>query len=178
MTTSSDYNELILGAGSTTEKRITIPGEEAFRNPTTLDINPTHNPDVLHDLNLHPLPFDDNSFDEIHAYEVLEHLSFQGDYEFFFAEFTEYHRILKPEGKMFITLPAWNSPWAWGDPSHTRVLPPEVFTFLVQQAYADQVGITAMSDFRHIYKADFGILHATMEDGITYIVLQGKKFNI
>ena len=44
-------------------------------------------------------------------------------------------------------------------PSHTRVLPREVFTFLIQPQYTAQVGVTPMSDFRSLYKADFDIIH-------------------
>ena len=89
--------ELIIGCGSRTVKDLSF-GNSEFENPVRLDINADHNPDIVWDLTVHPLPFQDNEFDEIHAYQVLEHLAYQGDYEFFFKEFTEYHRILKPGG--------------------------------------------------------------------------------
>ena len=41
---------------------------------TTLDINPEHNPDVIHDLNKTPLPFEDNQFREIICHHVLNHV--------------------------------------------------------------------------------------------------------
>ena len=74
--------ELLMGCGSRTEKDIYIDNPE-FENVTRLDYNADHNPDVVWDLSVHPLPFNDEEFDEIHAYEVLEHLATQGDYEFF-----------------------------------------------------------------------------------------------
>ena len=126
---------------------------------TTLDNNPGHKPDIVHDLNEIPLPFADNAFDEIHAYEVLEHVGGQGDYRFFFAQWEDFWRLLKPGGVFLGTVPLPTSVWAWGDPSHTRVLPRECFTFLSQENYEKQVGVTAMSDFRHIYKADFEIVY-------------------
>ena len=85
--------ELIIGCGSRTVKDLSF-GNSEFENPVRLDINSDHKPDIVWDLTVHPLPFKDNEFDEIHAYQVLEHLAYQGDYEFFFKEFTEYHRIL------------------------------------------------------------------------------------
>ena len=79
----------------------------------------------------------------------------QGDYKFFFAQFSEFWRILKPNGHLLATCPSRHSPWALGDPSHTRVLQKEMLMFLSQRQYEEQVGITSMSDFRNIYKADF-----------------------
>src|SRR5207253_648488 len=106
-------------------------------------------------LENHPLPFENESFDEIHAYEVLEHLGGQGNWRFFFAEFTEYHRILAPHGSLYAAVPAWNSFWAWGDPSHKRIINEGTLSFLSQEEYAKQVGKTAMSDFRFCYRVDF-----------------------
>ncbi len=107
------------------------------------------------DLEKLPLPFDSNSFDEIHAYDVLEHTGAQGDYKFFFAQFEDFARMLKPNGLFFASVPPVASRWCWADPSHKRVITQDTLTFLSQEEYAKQVGVTPMSDFRYIYKADF-----------------------
>lgn len=167
--------ELLIGCGSTTEKKIYIPGQNAWNNLVTLDINADHNPDVVWDLTKLPLPFSDNEFSEIHAYEVLEHTGTQGDYRFFFKQFEEFHRVLSPGGKMFATVPAPTSPWAWGDPSHTRIFPKEWLTFLRQKSYEEQVGSTSISDFRYIYKADFEILMAKEQNDTLYFIIEAKK---
>lgn len=172
---NSDYRELLIGCGSSMLKKITVSGHEQFTNLTRLDINADHNPDVVWDLRQHPLPFEDNTFDEIHAYEVLEHLAQQGDYKFFFAEFSEYWRILKNKGFFFLTVPDRNSVWAWGDPSHTRIIQIENLTYLDQDAYKQQVGITSISDFRYLYKANFKIGYSEVKDGILSVVLQAFK---
>ena len=71
--------ELLIGAGSNRAKMICSVGRPVeWTKLTTLDFNEDHHPDVVHDLNDLPLPFSDNSFDEIHAYEVMEHLGEQG----------------------------------------------------------------------------------------------------
>jgi predicted SAM-dependent methyltransferase len=145
----------LIGCGRKHDKRLTADGKWTFHNPTTLDYNADHTPNVVWDLHNLPLPFEDSSFDEIHAYEVLEHVGAQGDYKTFFAQFTEFHRLLKTGGYFMATCPSRHSRWAWGDPSHTRILQKEQLHFLSQENYDKEVGKTSMSDFRSIYSADF-----------------------
>lgn len=146
--------ELLIGCGSAWDKRLTCDGTEDWSNLTTLDYNKDHGAEVTWDLMNLPLPFNPNTFDEIHAYEVLEHTGAQGDYKFFFAQFSDFWRILKPNGHLLVTCPSRHSVWALGDPSHTRVLQKEMLLFLDQDSYKD-VGKSSISDFRSIYKADF-----------------------
>lgn len=149
--------ELLLGCGRNHEKKISFPGipNTWSKDLVRLDIDETVGPDVVHDLNITPYPFGDNIFDEIHAYEVLEHCGTQGDYIYFFEQFSELWRILKPGGWLIGTCPRWDSVWAWSDPGHTRIISPQSFLFLSQAKYEEQVEKTAMTDYRHIYEADF-----------------------
>lgn len=117
-------------------------------------------------------------WDEVHAYEVLEHLGSQGDAIAFFAHFHEIWRILKPGGHLYATVPSRFSPWLWGDPSHTRAILPESLTFLDQTQYIAQLDgaqKTAMSDFRGIYKADFRIRLSTDNRETFAFVLESVK---
>ena len=167
--------ELIIGCGSTKDKRISLDGSNIFDDPVFLDYNAAHEPDVVWDLMKMPLPFKENEFDEIHAYEVLEHTGAQGDYKFFFAQFSEFWRILKPNGLLMATCPSRHSPWALGDPSHTRVLQKEMLMFLDQNQYKEQVGVTSMSDFRNIYKADFEPVGINENDESFVFILKAIK---
>lgn len=151
-------SELLLGCGSSRAKKLSLEVRAEWSALVTLDHNADHRPDVVHDMEVLPLPFEDERFEEVHAYECLEHVGRQGDYRFFFAQFSDLWRILKPGGVVLGTVPLPTSVWAWGDPSHTRVIPKETFTFLHQPSY-EQVGMTAMSDFRFCYRADFDIIH-------------------
>lgn len=171
-----NYKELLIGAGSRTIKHIIInENYQEFENVTTLDNNSDHNPDVIWDLRNHPLPFDNDSFDEIHAYDVLEHLAQQGNYEFFFAEFSEYWRILKDGGHLMAMVPDRDSPWAWGDPSHKRIIQEGNLLFLNQSEYESRVGITSMSDFRYLYKANFETVSTKIQDDAFCFVLKALK---
>ena len=168
--------ELLIGCGSSWDKRLKCDADEKWVNLTTLDYNEDHKPDVVWDL-MHPdvLPINwVNEFDEIHAYEVLEHLGQQGDYKLFFKQFTAFHRALKPNGHLCVTCPSRNSVWALGDPSHTRVLQKEMLMFLDQDSYS-QVGTTSMSDFRNIYKANFKPMYVVEDDDKFEFILKAIK---
>ena len=164
--------ELLIGCGSRTNKNLVFDNRKEFECLVRLDINKDHNPDVVWDLTKHPLPFQDNEFDEIHAYEVLEHLAYQGDFQFFFNEFTEYARILKPNGLFCASVP--RGVWTWGDPSHKRVITSETLVFLNQSSYS-QVGKTTMSDFRNIYKANFVKVFEKETDIHFFFILENRK---
>lgn len=169
-------SELLLGCGSRRKKLLHFPDQAAWTDLTTVDINPAHEPDVVWDLNRKPWPLDDDAFDEAHAYELLEHLgSGPGDYESFFADFSEIWRVLAPGGHLFATVPAVTSPWLWGDPSHRRQVSIESLTFLSQSEYERQVGVTAMSDFRHVYKADFELVWQQTEGDTFGFILRAVK---
>lgn len=166
--------DLLIGCGSKRDRRINLRRSE-WRNLVTLDNVASHKPDVLHDLNELPLPFADNSVSEAHGYEILEHVGQQGDARTFFLQFSEFWRILEPGGLLCASVPWWESIWALGDPSHTRVIPPATLTFLDQREYTKQVGVTAMSDFRHLYRADFNVVLAQHNGESLYFALEAVK---
>jgi SAM-dependent methyltransferase len=165
--------ELLIGCGASREK--VFRPQNPWTEIVTLDINPAHKPDVVWDLEKLPYPFEDNQFDEIHAYEVLEHIGQQGDYKTFFAQFSELWRILKPGGTLCATVPSWDGMWAWGDPSHKRIINDGTLAFLSQSQYAEQVGKTTMTDFRYLYKADFKIIHTQTDMDRFAFVLEAIK---
>lgn len=124
-------------------------------------------------------------WDEIHAYEVLEHLGQQGDATSFFAQFSELYRLLKPNGYLCATVPSRFSPWLWGDPSHRRVIVPESLTFLDQEQYKIQIDRriaehqypSNMSDFRDSlgYRADFKLVDQHDNRTTFTFILQAVK---
>jgi SAM-dependent methyltransferase len=157
--------ELLIGCGNSRERRVTTPcGRAEWADLVTMDHDPDCGADVLHNLDETPWPLAESSFDEVHAYEVLEHLGTQGDWRAFFRHFGEIWRVLKPGGLLCATVPDWRSEWAWADPSHTRIIAPGTLLFLSQKEYAERIGKTAMTDFRHSWAGDFDIV-ASQADG-------------
>lgn len=171
---SANKTELVIGAGNCRTPKIHPEANVSdYQNPVFLDIDPKTNPDLIWDLNNRPLPFDKARFDEIHAYEVLEHIGQQGDWRGFFEEWEEYYRILKPGGRIFASVPSLHSRWLWGDPGHTRIISVETLTFLNQKAYEDQTGQTPITDYRDWYQGDFRLLYEN-DDGNTFWFVMEK----
>ncbi len=154
-----------------------VPGRpREWTELVTCDVNPDHHPDVIHDLESLPWPWSDNSFDEIHAYEVLEHLGRLGDERSFFAHFYELWRILKPGGHLCGTSPAWGSIWMFGDPGHKREISSRTFRFLSQKNYQMEIGKTAMTDYRYLWRGDFEpVILVDDSDGTFLFILKAIK---
>ena len=176
--------QLLMGAGHNREKRVVLTTkreDKMWKSLVTCDINPACHVDHVFDLNTYPWPFADEEFQEIHAYEVLEHLGQQGDYKSFFAFFTELYRVMEPDGYFMFTCPSWKSEAAWADPGHTRVLTPITLAFLDQSQYKRQIDECKgwMTDYRSIYKANFVPVNFKLEEsgptaGMFWAILQKK----
>ena len=169
-----EYRELLIGCGNARSKQVRPTGED-WHLLTTLDVDPNCGAHDIHDLESLPLPYPDETFDEIHAYSVLEHIGSQGDWRFFFAQWSDFWRLLKPNGIVCGLMPAPNSIWVWGDPGHTKFIPPNTFTFLDQAQYTEQVGKTAMTDYRHAYKADFSQVYGKVMNAEYCFMMQAIK---
>lgn len=74
-------------------------GEDYKEGFTNIDWNPLAKPDVQHDLNTFPYPFEENTFDRVEAFHVIEHLDRPFDI------MKEIHRILKPGGTLHMKVP-------------------------------------------------------------------------
>lgn len=170
--------ELLLGSGWNLDRQVW-----ASRNPeettsppwkglVTLDWNPRVKPGVVADLGARHLPFRDATFEEIHAYEVLEHVGQQGDWKFFFSQFDEFGRILKPGGHLYIKSPGTNNPWVWGDPGHTRYMGPQVYYFLDKANYEKNQGKTPMTDYRSHFQISWKTVVQLENEKVFMIILR------
>lgn len=153
---------LLLGAGNSRRKRVAWKNDPEWRGElVTLDMNPNCGADVVHDLEQRPLPFPDETFDELAAYDVLEHIGWQGDWKGFFDEFAEYWRLLKPGGIFGIIVPQAEDMLA--DPGHTRFFHSNHFGFLRQAWYEENLKENRpVTDYRWYWRHNFEI--AFMKD--------------
>lgn len=147
---------LVLGCGNSKRQNIFV-GEhigplftDNFKKVVTLDKDEDCKPDIVWNLENFPWPINEE-FEEIHAYEVLEHLGGIGDYESFFATWREIWKALKPGGLVCATTPWWESHWAWQDPGHRRIYSIGLLGYLCQAEYDRQIGVTAMTDYRAFF---------------------------
>ncbi|MGH9663488.1 MAG: class I SAM-dependent methyltransferase [Bryobacteraceae bacterium] len=68
--------------------------------------------DVLCELDHFPYPFRDNSFDEVRAIHVIEHVSDV------IRTMEEFHRLARPGGEVFIVTPHYTDFSSFCDPTH------------------------------------------------------------
>ncbi len=98
---------------SPNEKKLNLGcGEDKKTGYINVDWSPLPNPDVVHDLNAIPYPFEDGSIDLIEAFHVLEHLDRP------FVVMKEFHRILKVDGKLHIKVPHFSRGFTHAEHAH------------------------------------------------------------
>jgi len=98
-------------------------------------------PDVLWDLNKFPYPFEDNTFDEVLAFAILEHLDNT------VKVMEELYRISKPNARVKIKVPYWASYGFATDPTHKSMFTEATFDYF-----------TGKADYGFITDARFRIL--------------------
>jgi hypothetical protein len=81
-------------------------------------------PDVRHDLEVFPWPWEDNSVEEAVFHHVLEHLGHTP--EVFIGVMKELYRVCAPEARVRIVVPHPRHDDFLGDPTHVRVVTPDV----------------------------------------------------
>lgn len=78
----------------------------------TVDWTPLTSPDVVHDLNVFPYPWADNSIEYIEMSHCLEHLDKT------FKVMQELHRVLKPGGILHIKVPHFSRGFTHAEHEH------------------------------------------------------------
>lgn len=124
-------------------------GGDIKKGYINLDMRKAPGVDIVHDLNKFPYPFEDNEFDEIVAYNILEHV------DNMLKTMEELHRILKQGGKLDIITPHYNGPMAWGNPEHRRGYGHDTFFYFVK-GYAGKEKYTEQQFSRCRAKLLFG----------------------
>ncbi len=87
-------------------------GEHKKEGYVNLDWSVLNTPDIVHDLNTVPYPFEDNSFELVEIFHVLEHLDKP------FAIMREIHRILAPGGTLHVKVPHFSRGFTHAEHAH------------------------------------------------------------
>ena len=87
-------------------------GRKYMTGAVNVDISPDVGADVVHDLAAVPWPFPSDAFNEVHAFDVIEHLD---DIP---RVMEELHRVCKKGALVHITVPHFSSGNAFTDPTH------------------------------------------------------------
>ena len=99
------YRRLDLGAGTVVR----------VENVVRADLASATRPDVIVDASK-PLPFRTDSFENIYCFDLIEHID---DLTAFMSEI---HRMLMPNGSLFVTTPHFSSANSYTDPTHKHHL--------------------------------------------------------
>lgn len=101
-------------------------GLKKLLGSTSIDILDLPGVDVVHNLDSHPWPFADNSFDIIFGHNALEHLSD------IVATMNEIHRLLKPGGRLIVAVPYFRSTDAYTDPTHKHFFTSQSLNYFIE----------------------------------------------
>ena len=107
------------------------------------DIRSNNEIDIVYaDFSLGYLPFDDNSFDRITAYDLIEHIQrsvwVEGSISYpFISLMNEIFRVLKPDGIFFCIQPCYPSKEAFQDPTHVNIMTEDtMYLYFCEPAWA------------------------------------------
>jgi len=104
-------------------------GPNKVKDAFGIDIVRMEGVDAIVDLFHLPLPFADDTFDEIYFNDVIEHLPNT------IKIMEEIHRIARKDARVFIRVVNWNSSYTAADPTHIRA-----FTEISFDFYGDRPG--------------------------------------
>lgn len=89
-------------------------------------------------LSSQPIPFDDNQFDSVSAYDFLEHvprvwIDAAGHTHFPFIKLMdEIWRVLKPGGLLYAVTPAYPHEKAFRDPTHVNIITSKTYRYFAR----------------------------------------------
>ena len=135
-------------------------GSKKLQGYINIDKYDTYKPDIIHDLEKFPYPFEDNSINEILLSHVLEHIGQNPD--IFNSIIKELYRICVHGAKIDIRVPHPRHDDFISDPTHVRPI-----TVLGLQLYNKDLNLkwelsgAANTPMAIIHNVDFRIKHVT-----------------
>ena len=128
------------------------------------------------DLTFEPIPYEDNSFDLVTAYDFLEHIPMiiyykDGDKlvrrQCMIELFNEIYRVLKPLGEFYMQTPCYPSTQVWQDPTHQSVWLEDSLNYFS----GDYFGFRD----HYLHKSRFEKMPYTVENGHLCATLVARK---
>jgi SAM-dependent methyltransferase len=110
-----------------------------------VDINPSEDGRVVYcDLGISQIPFKEDSFDFITAFDVVEHIqrvaTIDGETRYPFVELmNDIYRILKPGGLFLSRTPAYPEKEAFQDPTHVNIITEDTFPIYFCNGYLARI---------------------------------------
>jgi predicted SAM-dependent methyltransferase len=98
-------------------------GRKPIEGAINVDSSPDVSPDLLMDLDAKRWRLPSNHFTEVHAYDVIEHLTSV------VAALEEVHRICRNGARVKVTVPHFSSANAFTDPTHRHFFGRNSFTY-------------------------------------------------
>jgi SAM-dependent methyltransferase len=106
------------------------------------------------DLAIEPIPFQDNYFECVSAFDFIEHIPrviYAPHRRFSFVELmNEIYRVLVPGGLFLSLTPAFPQESAWRDPTHVNIITEETFP----RYFDDQNRLAAMYGFNGYFRIE------------------------
>lgn len=87
-------------------------GQSKEKNAVGIDISPLSQADIIHNLDIHPWPLPDNSFNKIICRHIVEHIADP------VAFMNELHRVAAPRCQIEIVTPHFTNACSYWDPTH------------------------------------------------------------
>jgi hypothetical protein len=125
--------------------------------PGYINVDKYGNPDVLHDLEIFPWPWEDNSVIEIRLNHVLEHLG--QITSVYLGIIKEIYRVCAANAEIYIVVPHPRHDDFLGDPTHVRAVTPQSMDLFSKSKNRDWIkGKYANSPLGLYLDVDFEIL--------------------
>ncbi|MEM5793516.1 MAG: methyltransferase domain-containing protein [Candidatus Aenigmatarchaeota archaeon] len=98
-------------------------GKNKFEGAIGIDFCKDTKADIVHDVNVFPYPFEDDTFDKVIMNHIIEHL------DNIVRVMEEVHRISKPDAEVYIKKPHFSCRDSWRNPTHKHHLAIDSFDY-------------------------------------------------